>query len=294
MSRRQSLATRILAIAAIATATALSACHKQSASDFISAGDSAVEAQKLEEAEGDYKQAADLAPNDASPHAELGNLYVLEKKQAAAQAEFMRALELDPKDAPMHMALGNLYNEQAQYPMAEAQYRAALAIDPSRSNYHADLGDVLAKEGRPADAQTELRTAIGFDPKNAQAHYELGNLLATMPGHEADAKAEYDQAQQLDPKLVPPTVPTPSAIAATPAPTGVPPAETKVKAINPPRLFLLTHDSPVYANPDTTSAVVANVQHNKYVHVIGIAGKDWLQVRLKKGIVGFIPTSAAQ
>ncbi len=128
------------------------------------------------------------------------------------------SLELDPKNAPAHMALGNLYNEQAQYPMAEAQYRAALAIDPSQSNYHADLGTVLAKEGRNAEAQTELRTAIGFDPKNAQAHFELGNLLATTPGHEAEAKTEYDQAHQLDPKLVPPEPATPPTVTATEAP----------------------------------------------------------------------------
>src|ERR1039457_898868 len=132
------LTAGILATAAIALT--LSACHKKSADDYISAGDSAVQAQKLDEAEGDYKQAVDLAPNDPRPHAALGNLYVLDHKQAAAQTEFMRVLELDPKNAPAHVALGNLYKEQAQYPMAEAQYRAALAIDPSRSDYHADLG----------------------------------------------------------------------------------------------------------------------------------------------------------
>lgn len=286
------MAARILTMAAIALT--LSACHKQSADDFIAAGDSAIPAQKLDEAEGDYKQAIDLAPNDARPHAALGNLYLLEHKQAAAQAEFMRVLELDPKNAAAHMALGNMYNEQAQYPMAEAQYRAAIAIDPSRSEYHAALGAVLAKEGRSADAQTELRTAIGFDPKNAQAHYQLGNLLATTPGHEAEAKAEYDQAQQLDPKLVPPQPVAASAATATPAAAGTPAGAAKVKVVNPPRLFLLTHDSPMYANPDATSVVVGKVQHKKYVHVIGIAGKDWLQIRLRNGVIGFIPTSAAE
>lgn len=281
-------------LAMVAIALALSGCHKKSVDDYISAGDSAVQAQKLDEAEGDYKQAIDLAPNDPRPHAALGNLYLLQHKQAAAQAEFMRVLELDPKNAPAHMALGNLYNEQAQYPMAEAQYRAALAIDPSRSNYHAALGVVLEKQGRAADAQTELRTAIGFDPKNAQAHYQLGNLLATTPGHEAEAKAEYDQAHQLDPKLVPPAPATPPTVSATEAPAGGAASASKVKPVNPPRLFLLTHDSAVYANPDATSAVVGRVRHRKYVHVIGIAGKDWLQVKLKNGAEGFIPTSAAQ
>jgi tetratricopeptide (TPR) repeat protein len=278
---------------AAALALALYGCHGKSADDYISDGDSAVQAQKFDEAEGDYKQAIDLAPNDARPHLALGNLYLTEHKPPLAQAEFMRALELDPKNAPAHVALGNIYNDQAQYPTAESQYRAALALDPSQSEYHADLGAVLAREGKPADAQTELRTAIGFDPKNAQAHYQLGSLLVTMPDHAAEAKAEFDQAHQLDPKLVPPEPVTPPTVTATEAPASAPAAPATVKAVNPPRLFLLTHDSPVYTNPDNTSATVGNVRHKKYVRVIGIA-KDWLQIRLKDGTVGFIPTSAAQ
>jgi len=272
----------------------LAGCHKQTADDFISAGDSAVKAQKLDEAEGNYKQAADIAPNDPRPHFSLGNLYLTENKPQQAQNEFMRAIELDPKNAAAHKALGDLYMNQAQYPMAEEQYRAALAVDPSNGQYHTDLGTALAKQGRSADAQTELRTAIGFDPKNATAHYQLGTLLASAPGHEAEAKVEFDQAHQLDPKLVPPEPAAPPTVTAAPAPSEPSAAGTQVKAVNPPKLFLLTHDSPVYANADSTSATVGKVRHKKYVRVIGIAGKEWLQIRLKDGTVGFIPTTAAE
>src|SRR5579863_191802 len=105
-------------VTTVAIALALAGCHKQNASDFIAAGDSAVQALKLDEAEGDYKQAIDVAPNDPGAHAALANLYLIKHKDQAAQAEFMRVLELDPKNAPAHMALGNLYNAQAQFPMA--------------------------------------------------------------------------------------------------------------------------------------------------------------------------------
>ncbi|MFZ0887114.1 MAG: hypothetical protein WA005_01560, partial [Candidatus Binataceae bacterium] len=75
--------------------------------------------------------------------------------------------------------------------------------------------------------------------------------------------------------------------AATPA---APPApKPKVK----PRKFLLTQDSPVYENPDSSSRVVAHVHKRGFVHVIGIAG-DWLQIRLRSGIVGFIPIKSAE
>ena len=179
--------------------------------------------------------------------------------------------------------------------MAEAQYRAAIAIDPSKSNYHTALASVLAKQGRSAEAQTELRPRLASIPKNAQAHYQLGNLLATTPGHEAEAKAEYDQAHQLDPKLIPPApaAPPTSHLPLRPRP-GRAASAAKIKEINPPRLFLLSHDSPVYANPDATSGEVGKVRHRKYVKVIGLAGKDWLQIKLKDGTVGFIPTTAAE
>ena len=286
------IAARTLTLAAIVTA--LIGCHKQTADDFISKGDSAAKAQRFDEAEGDYKQAIDLAPNDARPHFALGNLYLSQHKEPQAQSEFQRVLELDSKNADAHKALGDLYNEQAQYPPAEEQYRAAIAVNPSNAGYHTDLGTVLAKENRAADAQTELRTAIGFDPKNATAHYQLGNLLAATPGHEAEAKAEFEQAHNLDPKLVPPQPATPPTVTAGPAASGAPESASNVKALKTPRLFLLTHDSPVYANPDSTSASVGNVRHKKYVRVIGLAGKEWLQIRLKDGTVGFIPTSAAE
>lgn len=50
--------------------------------------------------------------------------------------------------------------------------------------------------------------------------------------------------------------------------------------------FHLLADSPVYEGP--ASPVLAQVRLDRYVNVIGTTG-DWLQVRLRTGIVGFIP-----
>jgi hypothetical protein len=53
-----------------------------------------------------------------------------------------------------------------------------------------------------------------------------------------------------------------------------------------------TH-SLVYENPDSASPVLAQVHLDRYVNVIGTTG-DWLQVRLRTGIVGFIPAQVAE
>lgn len=320
----------LTALAAIASVMLfLGGCHHRSVDDYLGAGDSAMQTNQLGEAETDYNDAIKAAPNDPRTHIALGNLYIFEHKTAQAQAEFMKVLDLDPKNAATHVALGNLYMDQSQYPLAENQYRAAVALEPERTAYHLDLSQSLIKQNKIDAAEDQIRTALGLDPKNAQAHYALANLLNTIPNRQAEAQTEYEQARALDPKLSGPaaanaaspeaeasvaapapaaptpeaaatnypqpgTEPSPAAVPSPPMPAmpnAAPARHVKIKPLN--KLFLLTKNSPVYQNPDETSAVVAQVRANKYVHVIGIAG-NYLQVRLKTGVIGFIPISAAE
>jgi tetratricopeptide (TPR) repeat protein len=273
-------------------------CHHKAAEDYLAEGDADMQATKLADAEKAYQEAAKAAPNDPRVHIALGNLYVFEHRPGDAQIEFMKVLELDPKNAATHVALGNLYSQQNQRGLAENQYRAAVALEPDRFNYHLDLAEVLRQEGKTAAAEDQIRTAIGLSPKEAKAHLALASLLASDPARATEANAEFDEVRALDPKLMPAPAATP-AVAMAPAPAGAaapaaPPSEAgapQVKPLN--KLFLLTRNSPVYQNPDETSAAIGEVRRKKYVHVTGIAG-NYLQVRLKNGIVGFIPETAAE
>jgi hypothetical protein len=76
--------------------------------------------------------------------------------------------------------------------------------------------------------------------------------------------------------------------AATTTAAGAPSAAPSIKPIK--KRFLLSRSSPVYQQPDSTSAVVTHVKSRTHVNVIGISG-DWLQVKLPSGKVGsFLPT----
>jgi tetratricopeptide (TPR) repeat protein len=271
-------------------------CHHTSPDDLLAEGDADMQATKLADAETAYQQAVKIAPNDPRVHIALGNLYIFEHKPGDAQVEFMKVLEIDPKNAATHVALGNLYNDQSQRGLAENQYRAAVALEPDRDSYHLDLGEVLRQEGKTAEAEDQIRTAIGLSPKNAKAHLALANLLATEPDRAAEANAEFDEVRALDVKLLPAPVATTAATAPAEAPatttaSAAGAAAPQVKPLN--KLFLLTKNSPVYQNPDTTSSTVGQVRRKKYVHVTGIAG-DYLQIKLKNGTIGFIPVAAAE
>jgi tetratricopeptide (TPR) repeat protein len=296
---RDNYASTGFAAAFVIAATVLlgAGCSHKSADDYLVAGDQAMQATRLADAENDYQSAIKTAPNDPRPHIALGNLYLFEQKPAPAEIEFMKVLELDPRSAPAHAALGNLYSSQAQAGLAEAHYRAAVALDPAKATYRLSLGATLQKEGKHGEAEAEFRTAVGLEPKNAHPHLALANLFNAEPNRQADAQAEYAQVKVLDPSLMPGSV---TAAAAPPpaAPPGAatvvasaPSATAKIRDLN--RKFKLTHDSPVYQTPDQGTRVVAQVHHGKYVHVTGVTG-NWFRIELRNGTVGFVPMTAAE
>jgi Tfp pilus assembly protein PilF len=277
-------------VLAFATSS-VSGCHRESVEDYLAAGDSAMQANKLADAEHQYSEAAKAAPNDPRVHVALGNLYTFEHKPQPAQVEYMKVIDLDPRNPAAHVELGNLYLDQQEIRQAEEQYRAAIALDPSHANYYLQLGEVLSREGRSADAEAQYRTAIGLDPKNAQAHVALSNFLNSQPGRQAEGDAELSTARILDPKLAA-SAPPAAGSAEEGAPAGAAASgSTKIKPLN--KVFLLTKNSPVYESPDTTSNVVGQVHKKKYVHVVGLAG-SYLQIKLRNGTVGFVPETAAE
>ena len=278
--------TAVLGLALLAMSSF--GCNRGMVESHLTTGDRAMRDGKLADAEREYRNASQLAPNDPRAHVALASLYASEQKSAMAQQEQMKALELDPANASAHAAMAADYVAESQLPTAEEQYRAAIALAPGMAKYHLELGSLLGSENDDSEAEAELRTAIGLEPRNAQAHFQLADLLSTESGREAEAQSEYEQAHALDPALVAPNapaaVPTPGAL--TEASTG--PA---IQAVN--KKFLLTRNSRVYAQPEPTSAVVARVRRQKFVMVTGISG-DWLRIKLRSGTVGFIPASAAE
>ncbi len=216
------------AAVALAALSLAQGCHRGGVDDQLAAGDAAMQKGQLNEAEKDYNDAVRTAPNDPRTHIALGNLYIFEHKPGPAQVEFMKVLDLDPKNAATHVALGNLYMDQDQYPLAENQYRAAVALEEERPQFHLDLAESLVKENKTRDAEDEIRTAIGLDPKNAQAHYALANLLNSIPNRADEAKAEYDEARALDPKLT-----APGEAAESSAAGGAPSVATDVTPAGP-------------------------------------------------------------
>jgi tetratricopeptide (TPR) repeat protein len=266
-------------------------CNRKGVSDYLTAGDEAMQNTRLAEAEVDYQQAAKIAPNDARPHLALGGLYIFEHKLPQAESELMKDLELEPGNPKTHAMLASVYSARSELGLAEAQGRAAVALDPARAEYRLSLGTTLQSEQKLGAAEAEYRTAAGLEPRNAHSHLALATLLNSEPDRQNEAQAEYAQVKALDLSLMPATT---TGIAVVPSPAGTPAPTTEVMTVREiNKRFLLTHDSPVYESMNNGARVVAQVRRRKWVHITGMAD-SWFRIQLRNGTVGFIPVSAAE
>jgi hypothetical protein len=71
-------------------------------------------------------------------------------------------------------------------------------------------------------------------------------------------------------------------------------APTDVELVKPvDKIFILTQDAPVLDAPNRFAKKIAEVHKTHSVHVIGLA-LNYMQIRMKNGLVGFIPATALQ
>jgi len=181
------------------------------------------------------RTAAQLMPNDAEVHGNLGTALHDRGEWAEALVSLRRALEIEPQaveplvDAanalkalgrageaipfyeralqakPQHLEarnnLGNAFFELGQCDDAARCYRLALEIKADEAQIHCNLGNVLRQLGSLDEAVTSSRVAILLDPKLGLAHNGLGLSLAAL-GQSKEAIACYRQALILNPSNV--------------------------------------------------------------------------------------------
>jgi tetratricopeptide (TPR) repeat protein len=146
------------------------------------------------------QRAAQLLPNDADAHSNLGNALREQGDTEAAVASHRRALEINPRRPDTLGNLGNALQDLRRFEEAVASYRAALEIDPAFVEVHNNLGNALQNLGRFEDAIESYGRALELKPTYAEAHNNLGNALRNL-GRLEQAIGSYRRALELRPEL---------------------------------------------------------------------------------------------
>jgi tetratricopeptide (TPR) repeat protein/glutathione synthase/RimK-type ligase-like ATP-grasp enzyme len=161
-------------------------------------GNALLDLGQLDGAVASYRRVLEIKPDYAELHSILGNVLRDLGKLDDAAASCRRALEINPKFAEAHGNLGNALRDLGQLDAAVASYRRMLEIKPDIAEAHSNLGNALRDLGQVEDAVASYRRALMIKPDYAEAYSNLGNALHDL-GQLEGAVASYRRAQELKP-----------------------------------------------------------------------------------------------
>ncbi|HTN94418.1 MAG TPA: tetratricopeptide repeat protein [Gallionella sp.] len=153
---------------------------------------------RLAEAEPSYRRALELRPNHADAHNNLGFILQVQGRLPEAAASFRRVLEINPGLVSTWYNLGVVLGKQGLLGEAEGSYLRALEIKPDFAEAHNNLGFIFHKQDRLSEAETRYRKALEIKPDYAEAHNNLGVTLFKL-GRFPEAESCYRKALEIRP-----------------------------------------------------------------------------------------------
>ena len=109
-----------------------------------------------------------------------------------------RAAQLSPEDAEVHRNLGGALYDRGRWSAALASFQRALALDSGDASGMVDAANSLRALRRAAEAVPLYRQALRLEPRNVEARNNLGNAFLEL-GRHPEAADSYQQALQLKP-----------------------------------------------------------------------------------------------
>jgi len=140
------------------------------------------------DARGAMHRAADLSPNDAEAHFNLGNAQKDAGDHVAATESYRRAVALRPEFALAHNNLGLALSAQGIYDAALASFDAAVRFGGTAIGAYLNIGNVLMKIGEYEAAEQSYRQALQSDGQFIDAQNGLA-LALRKQGCSGDALA---------------------------------------------------------------------------------------------------------
>jgi len=131
---------------------------------WIEAGLEHEEKGELDKAEHAYRRAAALAPSDATPQFNLGNILLAGGRLEAAAERYAQAVALDPAHARAWFNLAHVQDALKDRQSALKYLRRAVAADPACADAHFNLADLAERLGDRQTAAAAWDDYIRLDP----------------------------------------------------------------------------------------------------------------------------------
>jgi tetratricopeptide (TPR) repeat protein len=168
-----------------------------SARDYLRAARAARGLGQFDEANGYFREAIALAPNDASIDTHWGELFLEKHQWGEAAKSFQAALKNQPDYVPALMGMARAV-VQENPPVAQRAIKRTLELNPSHVGAHLFLAELATFEDKKADAREAIAKALATNPNSLEA-LSLSAALAYVEGKDAEYKQAINAALKINP-----------------------------------------------------------------------------------------------
>ncbi len=142
---------------------------------------------RLEEAAAALERAAELAPEHAETHSQLGLVYESQERLKLALGEQREAVRLAPMNPVYEVRAGSLCRQLRWFDEARAALLRALDLQPEMAEAYNEMGALLEAEGRPGQARDQYEVAVRLAPDEATYHRNLGVVYKRLKRYDLAA-----------------------------------------------------------------------------------------------------------
>lgn len=154
--------------------------YSDSAPFLITFAESEFDAMLYDAARADLEHAIALNANSYQAHYLLGNVLVAQNLSDQAEGEYRKAISLAPDQPRTYYHLALLLHSRQDDADEESLLKQALAADDHYADAYCELGRLQLDRRQLGDAVTELNLAIQFNPQLEQAYYLLARAYAGL------------------------------------------------------------------------------------------------------------------
>ncbi len=165
--------------------------------DYVRLGTAARALGRFQEANGFFRDANRLTPDDPSTNTAWGELFLEKYNKPDALKSFQAAAKTDANHVGATFGIARVAQE-GNPPAAKEKLDEVLKINPNHVGAHLLLAEMALDDRRRDDARASIRTALAVNPNSLEAR-SLGAAIAFLEGRTTDFEAQVAEALKISP-----------------------------------------------------------------------------------------------
>ncbi|MEQ1574821.1 MAG: tetratricopeptide repeat protein [Vicinamibacterales bacterium] len=175
----------------------LATAPQSSPADLVRLGRAARALGEVQEANGYFREASALAPDDVAMNIAWGELFFEKYNRSDALKSFQSAVRVDPDNVRARLGLASVVADEDP-PAARKALDGILALNPNSVPAHLLVAELALDDRRRGDARASIQKALQVNPNSLEAR-SLEGAIAFLEGRPADFQAQAAEVLKINP-----------------------------------------------------------------------------------------------